>query len=103
MIEVQLFIPLADNAGRTFDQSHDETFVAYLTSEFGGCSQLPGNVQGAWQDAGVIYHDQNRIFMVVVEGMLAQSAKLNNAVTYAKAHYQQLAVYVRYLGMSEIL
>lgn len=103
MIEVQILIPMTDNQGQAFDRNHDDVFIDFLTNEFGGCSQLPGSIMGSWKNAGVTYHDQNRIFMVVISGMLAQATQLRSAVDFAKSHYEQLAIYVRYLGQGEIL
>ena len=94
---------MADNQGQEFDRNHDDVFIAYLVAEFEGCTQAPSTLIGAWLNAGKVYRDNNRIFLVKVSGMVAASSKLQAAVAFAKQHYQQIEIYLRYLGVSEIL
>lgn len=103
MIEVHFLIPVADNAGRTFDPATDQQFVAELNRLFGGSSVLPGLVAGRWVSGGQTYADQNRVFAVFVAGMLADGPKLIDAAEAAKLLYGQLAVTVRYLGHADII
>jgi hypothetical protein len=103
MIEVQILVPSSDNAGNLFDPAHHALFEAELTARFNGCSLMPGLVAGQWADAGQLYRDQTRSYMVAVPGLLAAAAELNAVISLAKTHYGQLALYVRYLGVSEIL
>ena len=60
-------------------------------------------MSGQWVDGGQIYLDDLRQYTVAVGGMIATAAELTAMVAFAKGHYAQLAVYVRYLGASEIL
>lgn len=103
MIEVHILIPVADNAGRTFDPAVDDQFLAALDNLFGGSSRLPGLVAGRWVSGGQTYQDQNRVFAVFVPGLLCDGQKVLDAVAAAKALYGQLAITVRYLGHAEIL
>ena len=103
MVEVILLIPVADNDGRAFDPTHDDVFRDHAARQFSGCTVLPALVAGVWLADGVTYHDQSRVFLVRVDGLVKNGAALLGLVEYAKAHYRQLAVYVRYLGVSEIL
>lgn len=103
MIDVQVFIPVADNEGQLFTSSHDNIFIDWLISQFGGCSVLSGLVAGSWKEEGQTYHDQNRVFCVFVRGMVQDADKLTATIERAKDHYRQLAITIRYLGMSEIL
>jgi len=64
---------------------------------------LPGLVAGRWVSAGQTYQDQNRVFAVFVNGLIADSQKVLDAVAAAKSIYAQLAVTVRYLNHAEIL
>jgi hypothetical protein len=57
---------------------------------------------GAWVEAGKTYHDATRIYGVALRS-LVQGAQIGEVVEYAKRHYGQLAIYVRYLGLSEVL
>lgn len=103
MIEVQFLIPLADNAGQVFPPEHHDDFTAELTRLFGGCSALPGVVAGQWSDAGRVYSDQNRVYAVFIPGLLEGGSQVMTAIAFAKAHYAQLKLSVRYLGHAEIL
>jgi hypothetical protein len=103
VIEVQLFIPVADNAGAAFPDARHAHFEQELLNLFGGSSLLPGTVTGQWTASGVVYRDEMRVYLVSVPGILAAADSLRAAVTFAKSHYSQLNIYVRYLGVSEIL
>lgn len=103
MTFVEILIPLTSNEGSAFDADHHRAFEAELISTFGAYSQLPGAVRGGWAHAGVVYTDENRVYGVAVEALLRDSAKLLHVVEFAKAHYSQLAIFVRYLGQAEVL
>ena len=102
MIEVQILIPTNENSGQTFAPNHDAAFESELLRLFGGCSLLPGTVAGQWVDAGTIYTDQSRVYAVALKS-LTEGNKVREATEFAKIHYGQLAIYVRYLGLSEVL
>jgi len=102
VIEVQVLIPVADTAGVTFDPSFDVEFETFLATEFGGFSQLPGLVSGGWVSAGVFYPDHHRVYMVSLTS-ICDGGKVRKMADTAKATYQQLAVYIRYLGLAEII
>ena len=53
-------------------------------------------------DAGVVFTDETRVYAVAVASLLADSGKIVRIVEIAKAHYGQLAIFVRYLGLAEI-
>ena len=103
MIEVQFLVPLADNAGQDFPPEHHDDFAAELTRLFGGCSALPGVVAGQWLHAGRVYSDQNRVYAVFIPGLLEGAPQVVGAIAFAKVHYAQLKISVRYLGHAEIL
>jgi hypothetical protein len=103
MIEVQILIPLKDNAGKRFPSVRHIRFEQELLQLFGASSYFPGVVSGQWISSGKVYQDETRIYVVAVDGIISKGDALRTAVTFAKAHYRQLAIYVRYLGMSEIL
>lgn len=103
MIEVQIYIPTADNNGQVFDAAHHDAFEQFALSLFGGLSLQPGSVSGAWVNGGAVYRDQMRVYTVRANGLIAHGEALRDLAGFAKAHYAQLAVYVRYLGVSEIV
>lgn len=69
----------------------------------GGFTQLPGEAQGGWVDraTGREYRDATILYMVAVDGLVGNES-LRDAVRFAKAHYQQEAILLRYLGVTEI-
>lgn len=102
MIEVTILIPLADNQGEAFSPEHHEAFEAQVLRRFGGLSRLPGTTAGKWVDQGRTYVDHLVAYVVAVPSIL-DAANLGEVIAFAKAHYRQEAIYVRYLGISEIL
>lgn len=103
MIEVQILIPVADNAGQPFASAMHEAFEREMVALFGGWQRQPGTVRGEWIDGGTVYADELLTYAVAVPGMIASADPIRRMVAFAKAHYGQLAVYVRYAGLSEIL
>jgi hypothetical protein len=102
MIAVEIYVPVASNQGEMFTREHDAVFELRLIHLFGGVSRLAGTVQGAWIDGGKVFRDENRVFMVAVAS-LTDGEKLREAVEFAKKHYDQLAIFIRYLGQVEVL
>jgi hypothetical protein len=103
MIEVQILIPLIDNAGDPFTSDHHELFDTELLRLFGASSLFPGIVAGQWTSSGQVYRDGTRVYVVAVDGIIARGDALSSVVSFAKNHYGQHAIYVRYLGVSEII
>lgn len=101
MFEVRFLIPVASNEGETFTAAHHAQFVAHAIDLFGGVTNY-GSAQGAWMDKGVIYSDATIVYAVAVKS-ITDGSKVGELVTYAKAHYGQLAIYITYLGQAEIL
>jgi hypothetical protein len=54
-------------------------------------------------DAGVVFTDETRVYAVALASLLVDGHKVVTIVEIAKVHYGQLAIFVRYLGMAEIL
>ena len=102
MIEVQIRDPLRSNEGASFSSAHDTAFEAFVLERFGGVSQLTGAVLGSWTEAGVTYRDRTRVYVIAMAS-ITQGGLLLEVVEFAKAHYDQLAIYVRYLGIAEVL
>lgn len=104
IIEVQILIPVRDNEGVPFDPAHDAVFEAHLANHFGGFTKLPAEAGGGWVDKDKRYYpDATRIIVVAVDGLISGGEALRLAVKVAKAHYRQKAIYLRYLGLSEVL
>jgi hypothetical protein len=103
VIIVEILIPLTSNERAAFDADHHLAFEAHLIAAFGGYSLLPGTVRSGWIDAGVVYTDETRVYAVAVSSLLADGHKVVAIAELAKVHYGQLAIFVRYLGLAEVL
>ena len=99
---VELFIPLADNDGLVFGLAHHRVFEERLLDVFGGFTRRSDPIKGAWIDNGRIYQDDLVIYVVRLESITLGS-RVREAVEFAKAHYEQEAIFVSYLGLSEVL
>jgi hypothetical protein len=103
MIEVSILVPVSDNSGVAYTATTDDAFGAELARLFNGFSRLPGTVAGGWFDAaGTYYPDESRVYVVALES-IGDGGKVQQAAEAAKTIYAQKAIYVRYLGLSEIL
>lgn len=102
MIEIIILIPTVANDGTVFSVSHHMVFETRLAETFGGFSLLPLTVAGAWIDGGVTYRDELRQYVVFVAS-ITDGGKVGGFVAWVKIHYMQLAITIRYLGLSEIL
>lgn len=105
MIEVTILVPVVVSDGHTFAAPHHAQFEAFLTEHFGGFTRLPGTAVGAWVDraTGQTYRDSTILYMVAVEGLVGSGGPLLGAASFAKAHYRQEAILLRYLGVAEII
>ena len=102
MFEVQFLIPAADNAGLPFDAAHDAAFESEAARVFGGVTRLPAAAVGQWTDGATTYRDVTRVYVVSV-ATIGRGGDVVALAAFARQHYGQLAIYVRYLGVSEII
>ncbi len=102
MIEVVVLVPVADNDAVTFPPAWHSVFEAVVLDRFGGFSKLPNDVVGQWVGDGNIYTDHTRAYVIALSS-ITEGAKLGEVVAFAKAHYRQEAIFLRYLGIAEIL
>lgn len=51
---------------------------------------------------GKVYHDTTHAYVVGLRS-ITQGALLGEVVAFAKIHYRQEAIFIRYLGVAEIL
>lgn len=103
MVEVTLLIPVADNSGRPFTPFHVGVFEDKLLETFGGFTRLPGTASGHWLDGGTTYTDILFGYVVAVEGLVKGGEGLREVVDFARDHFRQEAIFLRYLGVAEIL
>lgn len=101
MLAVELFVPLADNDGVVFSDDHHNAFEAHLGGTYSGFSRL-NEVQGGWVHEGRVYRDNLVTYMVAIPS-ITDGAKVRETAELIKRHYRQEAVFVRYLGLAEVL
>lgn len=102
MFEVTILIPVRDNAGVTFSSEDHAVFEGFLVERCGAFTLLPYTSTGAWADAGVLYRDDARLYVVAIES-IAFGDRIGAVAAMAKVLYRQRAIYVRYLGLAEVL
>jgi hypothetical protein len=102
MFEVTIFIPTADNDGKAFDAAHHAAFEAATVERFGGLTRYQNGAHGVWTDGNKTYVDANIIYGVAVAS-LTDGDKVRDLVSIAKSHYRQEAIFIKYLGIAEIL
>ncbi len=102
MIEVTILIPLTSNEGEEFSAKHHAAFEALLARTFGGVTRVPGEVRGVWLDGATRYEDRLVLYLVALKS-LTDGGKLKRVIERAKRHYRQEAIFLRYLGMAEII
>lgn len=102
MFEVTIFIPVTDNDGKTFDATHHAAFEAAAVERFGGLTRYQNGANGIWTDGERTYIDTNVVYGVAIGG-ITEGGKLGELVSFAKSHYRQEAVFIKYLGIAEIL
>jgi hypothetical protein len=103
MFEVQMLIPLAGNDGASFTAEHHAVFESAAVESFGGFTLYPACASGRWvNDAGVDMTDATRIYGFAVAS-IADGSKVVALAGFAKVLYEQEAIFIRYLGVTEIL
>ena len=104
IVEVLILIPVADNDGVPFSVDHDAVFEFHLVKLFKGFSQLPGEGSGGWEmEGGTPKREPWRQYMVAVDRLIGDGDKLRMAALFAKRHYRQEAIGLRYLGHFEAI
>lgn len=105
MVEISFLIPVSGNDGAAFTAAHHAAFGAHLLAAFGAFTCLPGTTLGQWRNTqGVVYTDACLVYVAAVDGVLAAAPKITAAAAaFARAHYAQEAIAVRFLGTLEVL
>ncbi len=101
MFELQIIIPLNDNDGKEFTAEHHLVFEKYAASQFGGITRY-SEVDGIWIEKGRNYSDHSRLYGIAVAS-ITEGEKIRLVVEFAKSHYRQLSIFIKYLGQVEIL
>lgn len=103
MFEVQILIPVVDNDGEAFSAEHHRVFEGEAVDRFGGFTLYPVETVGGWRnEEGRLFVDRSRVYAVAVQ-TIADGGKVADLVIFARSHYRQEAIFLRYLGQAEIL
>lgn len=102
MFTISVIIPKADNNGRDFTADEIDAFEAELVAIFGGYTRETAPVVGGWAYEGRVYRDTSFRYILAVSS-LTEGGKVAEAVTVAKARFAQEAIFIQYLGLSEVL
>jgi hypothetical protein len=103
MFEIQLLIPTNHNNGALFTEAHHQAFELAVAALVGGITRLPTEALGRWvNDQGQQVADKTRVYVLALTSIV-EGAKIGQVVDLALAHYEQDAIYIRYLGVSEII
>ncbi|MEL6349012.1 MAG: hypothetical protein AAFV53_38260 [Myxococcota bacterium] len=97
-----ILIPTVGNDGVAFSAAHVAVWDDFLLASFGGFSRLPETVRGAWIDAGVRYDDNTVVYGIALSS-IAQGGDFVAAAQFAALHFEQLAIFITYLGVVEII
>jgi hypothetical protein len=103
MFELQMLIPVADNEGDVFPASAFLAFEQAAIDCFGGFSRLPGTNTGGWiSPDGRLYRDDAYVYAFVLRSV-TDGERVGSLVGFAKTLFSQEAIFIRYLGVIEIL
>lgn len=104
MTSVSILVPSADNLGNTWSKATYDALHARLIALFGGFSNHDRPVKGGWAGPdGVVYNDESQEYIIAISGLLRDFNKLDTIISYIKDRFQQISVFVRYLGCAEVL
>lgn len=102
MFEITLLIPLTDNDNKRFNRKHHSLFESFVVERFGGLTLYGEGITGSWLDGGRLYTDTSRHYGIGIRS-ITEGALVGEVIDFAKAHYEQEAIFIRYLGVVEIL
>jgi hypothetical protein len=102
MFEVQFLIPIGDNDGNVFPADHHAAFEDEAVRLFGGVTRLPTEATGTWVNEGLRFDDKTIVYVVAVQS-IGSGWDILGLARFAKSHYRQEAIYIRYLGVAEVI
>jgi hypothetical protein len=99
--ELTIFIPTADNDGVDFNRADFAEFEMLASQLFGGVTVRALAARGLWVEDDRLYADTHNEYIVMVSS-IADFAKVIRLADFARDHFRQEAIYLRYLGQAEI-
>jgi hypothetical protein len=102
MFEILILVPIRDNGGDDFPEAAFALFEELLVDRFGGFTRYPGTTTGGWAFGGRVYRDEARVYGFVVKS-IGCGDRVTAIAAFAKGHFGQEAIFIKYLGIVEIL
>lgn len=102
MFEIQILIPRFDNQGNGFAAQTYKVWERELVDQMGGFTKLAQTVSGGWAHEGRHYKDELFVYVVAVES-IADGVKAVQAARYAARLFTQESIFIRYLGVAEVV
>lgn len=102
MFDLVILIPVRDNDGDDFPESAFALFEEILVTRFGGFTCEAGTASGGWAFEGRVYRDETRVYHVAMR-TIGDGVLVVSVVAFAKSHFRQEAIFIRYLNIIEIL
>ena len=102
MIEVTILIPQTDPEGKRWPGGTLQTWRGWLATRHGGFTLGQSSV-GGWMNAqDKVMLEENQEYIVAVSNLPALSGLLST-IRWARGHFNQEAIYIRYLGRAELI
>ena len=102
MIEITILIPRTDTEGCLWTSERRQWWRELLCARHGGFTRGPSR-EGGWLGfGGKVMIETGEEWVVAVEG-LRELATLVETLEMAKDHFNQEAIYVRYLDRAELI
>ena len=102
MIEVTILIPQTDPEGKRWSGGTLKTWREWLAVRHGGFTLGQSSV-GGWMNAqGRVMLEENQEYTVAISGLKTLPGLLST-IRLAKGHFNQEAIYIRYLGRAELI
>ncbi len=102
MIKARLLVPLTDNTGAAFSEAHLWRLAEQIVETFGGFTS-DRELDGAWSSPdGRLHLERVREYEVALDSWFQVAAFLDLA-RWARAHFEQEAIYLEINGVPEII
>jgi hypothetical protein len=102
LIEVHVLVPVEDNDGVPFSPGDYEALEAFILERLGGLTRLPREAAGIWRGGETTYRDKLWVYVVALSS-ITEGGLIREIADHIKTTFRQEAVYIRYLGVAEIL
>lgn len=101
MIEFTILVPKCDNEGNPLKSGLYTQLENELNSCFNGFTKLP-SVMGSWVNNSTVYKEVMIPYIIAVDSVF-DSFGIKQTAKYVKKLFKQEEIYVKYLGLSEVV